>query len=781
MVNKLPVKRLAHIVTAVWMLLVAGIWFFHHSMVHAGNAFTPVQLGLLWVSGNTWRTLLPVVAVAAAAGLLLAVKRIFPGNAGAGRFRLSPARLTALVLLAALLVLNISGFFRAVPGGPPGSQALAPGSFALANSYFVLHLLLLAGWAGFQLLVIHAAGALSLRLFRPPVPGRLALFLFRCAAGAGVWSMLLFFLAAAGWYGRWTVLTAAGILLAAAWRESRDLLRDWREFRLEVEPARHWLTFSLSLLLLTMLALNLADLIRPVPVGWDDLTRYMNRSRLVAAEGTLIPGLHAFPVELINGTGFLFFPGAMLALVTAWSGGLLTLLAIFAFGRRHWSGRTGLIAATVFYTMPMVGHLSDFDLKTDMLPCFVSVMALWAMLEWTGTAHSRNWLLLAATLAGIAWTMKITAAFLLVALAVVAAANWRNQAQPVRQRLAALLLAGLLGALPFLPWAVFHLTSRDRLWPAEWEELVTSRRPVTVEAEDWRRLGLDPARSGGTTWQEEVERYTGHRSDWWTRLRLPWDLTMNTHVNQLHVVTGYLFLAFLPPLLLLRTGSGGKPQLRQLILAGTVYWLAWLIWGRGIPWYGLAGFVLLSLAVARFMEPANHPPWLYRLAGGLLITGVLSQVMLQSDCCGPPPGVQYAAGQLTPEEYADLLLPGHRAAAALINQYPPDGSAAGRVMQAGTLLPYFITGSSRRLLDDSYLDLFTFMDSEKNDALTLHRLRQLGIRFVLFGPGMIQIEPDPEGTLHQKARRFVEFANRNLMLRAEEKRLGLYVLEVPAP
>lgn len=84
-------------------------------------------------------------------------------------------------------------------------------------------------------------------------------------------------------------------------------------------------------------------------------------------------------------------------------------------------------------------------------------------------------------------------------------------------------------------------------------------------------------------------------------------------------------------------------------------------------------------------------------------------------------------------------------------------------------------------VEDSYLDLFNRLDAGASDLVTLRRLQAVGIRHVLFDPNVNSIEADVGGSLHRKANRFVVFANRNLVLRCQDPRSGIALLEVPCP
>ncbi len=82
-------------------------------------------------------------------------------------------------------------------------------------------------------------------------------------------------------------------------------------------------------------------------------------------------------------------------------------------------------------------------------------------------------------------------------------------------------------------------------------------------------------------------------------------------VNDLYIIIGFLFLAFIPIWLFwLRDYKKLSLVTKSLIIFSVVYWIVWAIYGEGIPWYGIVGFLPLSLAVAILPDKVKKPRWL---------------------------------------------------------------------------------------------------------------------------------------------------------------------------
>lgn len=134
-------------------------------------------------------------------------------------------------------------------------------------------------------------------------------------------------------------------------------------------------------LLITYLALNFLNVVRPFPIGWDDLGSYLNRPRLLASYGSFIPSMSQFQWEYLTSLGFLLFGydstiGATMAMQINWTAGLLSVLAVYAFGRLYFGRGAGVLSAMLYYFLPMTGHFSFADMKIDNAVFFMSTLSI---------------------------------------------------------------------------------------------------------------------------------------------------------------------------------------------------------------------------------------------------------------------------------------------------------------------------------------------------------------------------------------------------------------------
>ena len=118
--------------------------------------------------------------------------------------------------------------------------------------------------------------------------------LLRIPAGLGIgWSLFVLTLSIAGFFGWYTLFVFYGLIVelsALSYKEIGRACADfWKsEFVSEktsfpiLHQIRWWLNGGLLLSLYAVLSSNLVNIVRPYPIGWDDLGAYMNFPKLMA-------------------------------------------------------------------------------------------------------------------------------------------------------------------------------------------------------------------------------------------------------------------------------------------------------------------------------------------------------------------------------------------------------------------------------------------------------------------------------------------------------------------
>ncbi len=184
-------------------------------------------------------------------------------------------------------------------------------------------------------------------------------------------------------------------------------------------------------------------------------------------------------------------------------------------------------------------------------------------------------------------------------------------------------------------------------------------------------------------------------------------------------------------------------------------------------------FLPLTLGVSNLVYHVREPKWLHIFLKVIVAVLVLSHLVLRSDRYGANTIVRYSGGQITGSEFMEAILPDYQKIASVIEY------ESAKTLRVGTFIPYFIKNNDRLLINDSQLDIFSCIDMGQDDAVTLERLRKLGIKYIILDLNVATIEKDLNGTLHQKANRFVQFARSNLKILLNNMKLHIAFIKVP--
>jgi hypothetical protein len=175
----------------------------------------------------------------------------------------------------------------------------------------------------------------------------------------------------------------------------------------------------LFLVLTFLIGVNFINVVRPMPIGWDDLGVYMNYPRIMAETGE-IGRLGTVAWQTLTGIGFLF-KSAPQAFFINQIGGILSVVIIalaasrlFSFegaGKRYLN--LPLLFAVAMYAMPMIVFQQAKDMKLDPGLLCITTAALFFLYEAAfrrGEYAKDLWktFALAGFLAGIAFSIKAT-------------------------------------------------------------------------------------------------------------------------------------------------------------------------------------------------------------------------------------------------------------------------------------------------------------------------------------------------------------------------------------
>lgn len=641
----------------------------------------------------------------------------------------------------------------------------------------------------------------------------------------------------------------------ALYPHSRWWLRQSMDRKFDVDLSfKNWHLYA-SWLLITYLSLNFLNVVRPFPIGWDDLGSYLNRPRLLASYGTFIPSMSQFQWEYLTSLGFLLFGydswiGSTFAMQINWVAGLIAVLSVYLLGRLYFGKKGGVIAAMCYYFLPMAGHFSFADMKIDNASFFTTALAVSATLAYffrTADEYGEkeapavaDWRLIVAAglLAGFSFAIKPTAVlgmlmifsllsgaalggwalagaifvgfavlqqfgalnivdisqralvgfvpprtlFTLATLALglggIGYAMFRNRSGIVPYlRLVGCLALGV--AVATVPWMIRNGATADYITT---NTLLSAQDKDAVMIEYGQKADVDamnlpagqPVRHlppelaldrdnpvcHTSARTEELDRYWGFDKGISHYLTLGWRQVMNTDTFGYYVTFAPMLLLF-PLLLLLPAFWFRRHKWLQLLFVATfIFFVQWSLVGNGIAWYGIGMFLGLAIGMEAFiaLAPDSQNRWLFSffIAMSLLIciTNRLWQFDSQKNI------FEYPLGKISASALREVTIPDYDDIRGIVVDRHESIEGMPYTYRIGTFISYFIPRNREIFpLADHQLNFFSCLNQEQDHALTVKRLQALGFNSIIFDTNTHTIEKDPNGSLHQKVGRFLDFAN----------------------
>ena len=707
-------------------------------------------------------------------------------------------------------------------------------------AYFLFNLLVLGGF--------FLAKVIRMKSVHP--------LLFLCLSlglGALGWTAILWLLAILSLLKPWLIrLLFFGAPLALFPWSIAWLKEGWKK-SIHIDLSWKNIHVLLLWLLISYLALNFFNVVRPFPIGWDDLGSYLNRPRLLSSYGAFIPSMSQFQWEYLTSLGFLLFGydsyvGSTFAMQINWAAGLLSVITIYAAGRMFLGKHGGILSAMLYYFLPMTGHFSFADMKIDNASFFTSALAIMVVLAYAFKSDehdeealvTKDWklLLVAGLILGFSFAIKPTAilsiflslsllvgsyfgalgfsaitvagfgllakygplnpseiasrallnftlspkvfaySLLVVGLVLIAVALYRKRTliKPFGIAIGSLVL-GI--AIACLPWGAYNahlngrysiggmLTAGDQTAPqvfyqtkAEVEAYdLPSTVPVRYLSDDLK-LDINAPACQTSARSEELDRYWGFDKGLSHYLLLPWRQVMNLDAFGYYVTLIPALLLF-PLLLLLPYFWSKEARWLRFLTAGTfVFIVQWALVANGIIWYGIGMF--LGLCMGLEVLVAKAPDKQNRILFGVLLAASIAVCLVnrfwQFDT--QKNIFEYPLGKVTAEALREVTIPDYDDVRQSVVSRHETMTETPYTYRIGTFISYFIPRNREIFpLADHQLNFFNCINQELDHTLTLRRLKALGFNSIIFDTNTQTIEKDPNGSLHQKVQKFVEFVN----------------------
>ena len=255
-------------------------------------------------------------------------------------------------------------------------------------------------------LIVYSLGKKVIHQFIPAFEQEETAFHFLLSLGFGFVLFLtnLTIVGSLGWYN---ITAVSGILLVAgifAYREIIQSLTSLWTYKIAFPNHKAngdffeqvnlpLLSTEILFMILTFLiSVNFINIIRPMPIGWDDLGVYMNFPQIMANNGEIAHGVGMVAWQIFTGIGFMFHSAPQAFFMNQIGGILSIIVLIVVFGSLLKGNKNStqemsksflnlpLLGATMFYAMPMVIFQQAKDMKLDPGLFFISVIGIYGII-----------------------------------------------------------------------------------------------------------------------------------------------------------------------------------------------------------------------------------------------------------------------------------------------------------------------------------------------------------------------------------------------------------------
>jgi hypothetical protein len=584
--------------------------------------------------------------------------------------------------------------------------------------------------------------------------GALADFLLSFAFGIAVLSFVYFCLALFGVLSFVSILVVLALILVFSFKSFLFWLKTIFVTKIHFSVKLLSPTLFLLFIFFSFVAQNTLEAMRPVPIGHDDLIQYAKNIKLLGESGSLIGGVLPIPWELFVSqvnilshswtvTSFFNSLKSVLAFVSLYflADYFCRIRKIKLFSDDKF---IPLLIATIFYTLPMVVFQSAVDLKVDLAALFFSLMATFILIKWKEN-NKVSYLFIAFFLLGFAFAIKITSIFYIAGIAVYVLYIFIQQKMKIFRILKIVGFCIIFFLISFAPYALNSASTLGVKKAAQALFISSKGELPTIHLltkEDRSEISELPEynKLSGENGARDLSKFKADGSTISNMLSLPFIVTLNSKVTGEFVDITFLFLAIIPVsfIVLLFRRKEEKDRSGLLRIASIVFIIAfglWLVYASGIVWYGMAIVIPTLLLLAESLKLMSKYYKSVLVIAFVLIFSWLILSMVYRLTYNPkylshimPKDLTYLRGTCDEQCYTSFIFTENKTI-KIINENNKT-EEKGNIYMTGKLLDFLINNSNRNTLFDNY-ETFSEIHQEKDDALTIQRLKKANFKYII--------------------------------------------------
>ncbi len=463
------------------------------------------------------------------------------------------------------------------------------------------------------------------------------------------------------------------------------------------------LNWLLYFVIAALAVLNIFAALAP-PHSSDAVAYHLAIPKIFAEHGRIaeIPYMvtsnYPLATEMLFLDGYLLRGGVLSEMIAAYIA-LLLAVAIFVFSKKHFGRSTALIAAAVFYTLPIV---SVFNIRgfVDISTALYAMAALIALSKWTETRDTKL-LALTGVLAGAAAATKMSAyvipAILFFAVAYV---SRKEKLARAAKNIAAYSIAA---AAMIAPWmAKAYAYTGNPVYPLF----------SNIFGGKYLSEGLV------TVWVKEALAFTGTGTSLVDLLALPWNMTMNTPAFGELLGVGPVFLAFIPLLLLM--GNVDR-KIKWLLAMAAAPLVVWFYTAQSLR-YIFFVYALLSIASAYAISRLLSAKGTGKIAGAAVALTIVMNLALWAGANNDE--LRVAAGLTDKEIYLSQQMENYQ-----LLKYANENLKGAKLCIYGSIRGYY-SDNEYVWCNPAYQGYIDFYSMKTGDEL-LAKLREAGITHII--------------------------------------------------
>ncbi len=535
-------------------------------------------------------------------------------------------------------------------------------------------------------------------------------------------------------------------------------------------------TFSMKkiftwIVILTLISFSifLIGSLIPSPQGFDSSTEYLNRANLIATHGQLMPGTYPYAYSLLVAIGYLFSGNAMYSFGINLIFSILGLTTLFKVIHLLTKDKTiSLSLATLWLTLPLTTTYLHYEAKVELFLFFISSISILLFIYYIKNPKNHYTIYLIAFILGFAFTVKVIAIFLVIALFIpILYIIYKNF--PIKKVFSIVFLIFIFSMISILPWSIHALyTTIQSKEPMTLTSLVKSTNINNAI------IPFDNSDCINKTTEDDYIRFKINVPNPLLKpLIIPWNLMRNSTfsvdrnlVNIGYIPTLFYYLFFVFLIYFIFTKKQNNKKITILIFSTIIFWILWSFLAKDIIWYGYAGFTLYFILIGLLLKQiktTNTPIYLFIIS--LIVLNTTMHILEKSRTFLPKRQIGY----LSFGTYIKL----NDSIVKILNK--PENITSKIYMQSIAII-YDIKDSHKRIVKDTMLSQFScIMQKTDNDFdFMLDYLQQNNITYVIsFNSEAIENSHNRIAT-YEKLSLFKKFTEEKLILVKKGIIISLY-------